>query len=301
MVLDFKFSQNNPKGPEVWGDFELAPDGSLEVIRDVKVDIQDAVIRLLTDQASLGGFRLYPGVGASLASYLGQPLSLDVLRQVDKAARNSLTRDKRFPGDTQVKTISMDGMHEATVTVIVPRARGSQVLRPPITLDAVRGINLNDDATASPIWKWRRGQAAIQQSYRLWRGWYNSRILWRLSPEGLVTTKISESDLLSLGYFPEPLQVYDGGFLFCGKGAELQRIAEKRLFAPRAHATASGWEIHGAVQEVATLPTFSLEDGVWCNEATGYDLVIVISGVTAAMYDEELQRWKFIRVTEIAS
>ena len=290
---DLQFFQFQARGPIVWGDLELSPNGDLALLdRDEDVDVQDATIRLLTDQGFHRGFASFPGLGASLSKYVGQPATLDTLQQIDRSCERALRADKRFSSSLQTRTIQT-GPDSARIYVMRPNADGSQdILNPKVEFSVERGIAPLEEKRPSP-WLWRRGVVSIQQSAGLWRAWSGGNIIWRLTAEGLVTRKVREASLDQLGLFAEPLSVLDGGLLFCGLGPT------PGLYYPRAYTKIEGWDVTFPMREVDSLPRRDLPDGVWCDEETGWDILIIIGGQTAGQFSEARNRWEFIHVKEV--
>lgn len=290
-MIDLKFYQQQARGPLVWGDLELDASGDLATLdRDKDVDTQDAMVRLLSDASSLTGFEYFPQTGASLGRFIGEPGGLDLLQSIDRASEAALRQDRRFPSATQCRTVQLEPGRMRTYIAVPNAAGGSDLLAPPLEFDSARGAQPQEAARYSP-WLWRRGLGAIQQSARLWRAWFGNDILWRMTPNGLLTRRVTEEPLEGLGLFHEPLLVWNGGLLFCGRGPR------EGYYAAQARTTVAGWSVNAPLSQVDALPQYGLPDGVWCDAETQWNIVIIIAGQTAGQFSEENQRWEFRAVT----
>lgn len=287
---DLSFWNRNSLGEDYWGDFQLSGDGSLLGIEGDDTDVQDAVIRIMSDSFSPDGFSLYPGVGANLSQFMGKNINKDLLSQIEKAAYNALTRDGRFNQSTDIIAVPVG---EERIIRLLSSLPGMSAEMLPAVLDPTRGVDIPDRAESLP-WTWRRGEALIQQVEGSWRGWIGSSIVWRLTHDALFTRSVVTKDMAEYGNFQSPLVAYGGAFLFCGYSAS-------KAYAVKARATATGWEVQGGTRILSSLPDYpSVPDGVWCDQDTDNNIVIKISGKVAAIFDEGEQRWLFRKITTLS-
>ena len=293
--MDFKFFKVQAgQGPVIWGDLILTDDGDLERVTGDQADNQAATVRLMTVRRPGYGFKNHPTLGADLDRLLGHPVNESLLAAIEQQSTAALTMDSRFPPSSVVKAVPF-GSSSVRLYVLLPRYDNkSPVLTPPISFDAQRGVIPERAKEAKKkLWVWRRGEGAIQQGYRMWRGWIGQDISFRLTPERLIVTTTTVSDLSTLGLFYEPLLIYKTGFLFCGKGPS------EKTFTPRAWVTTSAWNSAASPVEVTSLPTYSgIPDGVWCEPGTDWNIAIIINGETAGQYNEALGQWEFLSVVK---
>ena len=85
---DLYFTEDGDLVRSATGDLATTP----TVWRD---DVQQAYIRVMTD---IGDYDLYPTLGASLATLLGQPQSPDTGALGERLILEALNRDNRFAG-----------------------------------------------------------------------------------------------------------------------------------------------------------------------------------------------------------
>lgn len=298
--MDFRFFQFQERAdqPVVYGDFQLDGQGDLAKVHGQHQDMQDAVIRLMTDRTIGKNFSNFPSVGADLSSFLGRARSEELLQEIEKSATDALTLDARFPGGTTVKALPF-GQNDIRLFVLIPQGPDNPItLSIPMTFDMLRGLKEPPAQEPSSPWVWRRGDVRIQATYNLWRAWIGNTIAWRLTPDKLVTKKWREGELKDYGLFYEHFFAYGAGYMFCGKGPSSNG---QRTFKPRAYATADMWLVDAPLREVSSLTQYpDLDDGVWCDEDTGWDLVIIINGQTAGIFSESDERWLFRKLREVS-